>query len=64
MMATKAMDGLPILGFLSFIIQGTPLRDLNIAEAPCLIANQDEGFTYNQKVNRIAPVSSHLGAAP
>jgi ParB-like chromosome segregation protein Spo0J len=35
------------------------LRDLGFAEAPCLIASQDEGYTYNQKVNRIAPIQAN-----
>jgi ParB-like chromosome segregation protein Spo0J len=35
------------------------LRDLGIVVAPCLIAAQDEGYTYNQKVNRIAPIQAN-----
>src|SRR5450759_3592520 len=35
------------------------LRDLGFVEAPCLIATQDEGYTYNQKVNRIAPIQAN-----
>lgn len=35
------------------------LRDLGMEEAPCLIATQDEGYTYNQKVNRIAPIQAN-----
>ncbi len=35
------------------------LRELGILEAPCLIAAQDEGYTYNQKVNRIAPIQAN-----
>lgn len=35
------------------------LRDLGMTEAPCLIASQDEGYTYNQKVNRIAPIQAN-----
>lgn len=35
------------------------LRDLGIVEAPCLIAAQDEGYTYNQKVNRIAQIQAN-----
>jgi ParB-like chromosome segregation protein Spo0J len=35
------------------------LRDLGIVEAPCLIAAQDESYTYNQKVNRIAPIQAN-----
>jgi hypothetical protein len=35
------------------------LRDLGIVEAPCLIATQDEGYTYNQKVSRIATIQAN-----
>ena len=35
------------------------LRDLGIATAPCLIADDDEGFTYNKRVNRLATVQEH-----
>lgn len=35
------------------------LRDLGVVEAPCLIAVQDEAYTYNQKVNRIAPIQAN-----
>ncbi|MDP1826601.1 MAG: plasmid partitioning protein RepB C-terminal domain-containing protein [Archangium sp.] len=35
------------------------LRELGITEVLCLIATQDEGYTYNQKVNRIAPIQAN-----
>lgn len=35
------------------------LRDLGIVEALCLVATQDEGYTYNKKVNRIAPIQAN-----
>lgn len=35
------------------------LKDLGIEEALCLIANQDEGYTYNQKVNRISQIQAN-----
>lgn len=35
------------------------LRELGIAEVPCLIATGDEGYTYNKKVNRIAPIQAN-----
>lgn len=35
------------------------LRDLGASEAPCLVAAQDEGYTYNKKVNRIAPIQAN-----
>lgn len=35
------------------------LRELGMTDAPCLIATSDEGYTYNQKVNRIAPIQAN-----
>jgi len=35
------------------------LADLKIAEAPCLVATVDESYTYNKKVNRIAPIQAN-----
>lgn len=35
------------------------LRELGATEAPCLVATTDEGYTYNQKVNRIAPIQAN-----
>ncbi len=35
------------------------LRDIGITEGPCLISTKDEGYTYNQKVNRIAPIQAN-----
>jgi len=36
------------------------LLDLNQAEAPCILARDDEAFTYNKRVNPVAPVQEHL----
>jgi hypothetical protein len=35
------------------------LRAHGIIEAPCIIANDDESFTYNKRVNRLAPIQEH-----
>lgn len=35
------------------------LRELGITEVLCLVATQAEGYTYNQKVNRIAPIQAN-----
>ena len=35
------------------------LRELGIAEAPCLVATSDDCYTYNKKVNRIAPIQAN-----
>lgn len=35
------------------------LRDLGFSEAPCLIATQDDGYTYNQKISRIAQIQAN-----
>ena len=35
------------------------LADLGHNEAPCLIADDDEAFTYNKRVNRLATIQEH-----
>ncbi|HTR56143.1 MAG TPA: plasmid partitioning protein RepB C-terminal domain-containing protein [Kofleriaceae bacterium] len=35
------------------------LRDLGITEVDCLIATDDEAYTHNHKVNRIAPIQGN-----
>ena len=35
------------------------LRELGIPEAPCLIALANEGYNYNKRVNRIAPIQAN-----
>jgi ParB-like chromosome segregation protein Spo0J len=35
------------------------LSDLGNSEAPCLIADDDEAFTYNKRVNRLATTQEH-----
>ena len=35
------------------------LKDLEIAEVECLIAKEDESFTYNAKINRLSPIQEH-----
>jgi RepB plasmid partitioning protein/ParB-like nuclease domain len=35
------------------------LLDLGVTEAPCVIADDDEAFTYNKRVNRLATVQEH-----
>lgn len=35
------------------------LRELGVTEVLCLVATQNEGYTYNQKVNRIAPIQAN-----
>src|SRR5437773_9943032 len=35
------------------------LLDLGLDTAPCLIADDDEAFTYNKRVNRLATVQEH-----
>jgi len=36
------------------------LKELGRREAFCLIAKDDEAFTYNHKVNRMAPIQEHF----
>ena len=35
------------------------LSDLGNSEAPCLVADDDEAFTYNKRVNRLATIQEH-----
>lgn len=35
------------------------MREMGVAEVPCLIATKDEGYTYNKKVNHIAPIQAN-----
>lgn len=36
------------------------LRDLGRTEVRCLVADDDEAFTYNKRVNRLATIQEHL----
>jgi hypothetical protein len=35
------------------------LKELGILDVSCLVSTDDEGFTYNKHVNRIAPIQEH-----
>lgn len=35
------------------------LKDLGYAEAPCLIAKDDESYTYNTRINRLSTIQEH-----
>ena len=35
------------------------LRFLGATEAPCVVADDDESFTYNKRVNRLATIQEH-----
>lgn len=35
------------------------LRFLDATEAPCVVADDDESFTYNKRVNRLATIQEH-----
>ncbi len=36
------------------------LRDLGMSDVRCLIADDDEAFTYNKRINRLATVQEHF----
>ncbi|HEY3949197.1 plasmid partitioning protein RepB C-terminal domain-containing protein [Phenylobacterium sp.] len=40
-------------------VRFSALRDQGSSEARCLIADDDEGFTYNKRVNRLATIQEH-----
>ena len=35
------------------------LKELGIVEVACLISTDDEAFTYNKRINRLAPIQEH-----
>ena len=35
------------------------LKDLGIEQVDCLISSDDEGFTYNKRINRLATIQEH-----
>ena len=35
------------------------LRELNVQRAWCLLSNDDEGYTYNKRVNRLSVIQEH-----
>jgi ParB/RepB/Spo0J family partition protein len=35
------------------------LKDLGIGEVECLVAKEDESFTYNARVSRLSPIQEH-----
>src|SRR5690348_6710318 len=48
-----------------FLLLDGHLRHLALAEAgetvvTCLVATDDEAFTYNKRINRLAPIQEHL----
>jgi len=36
------------------------LRELEFADAPCLVATDDEGYTYNNRLNRVSTIQVHF----
>lgn len=36
------------------------LRELNYEEAPCLVATDDEAYTYNSRINRLSTIQEHF----
>ena len=36
------------------------LKELGYADAPCLIATDDESYTYNNRINRLSTIQEHL----
>lgn len=36
------------------------LSDLGYVDAPCLVATDDEGYTYNSRVNRLSTIQEHF----
>jgi hypothetical protein len=36
------------------------LKDLGFTEAPCLVAKDDESYTYNSRINRLSTIQEHF----
>lgn len=36
------------------------IKDLGFADAPCLIATDDESYTYNNRINRLSTIQEHF----
>ncbi|MFL9897883.1 plasmid partitioning protein RepB C-terminal domain-containing protein [Paraburkholderia fungorum] len=36
------------------------MQDLGFVEAPCLVATDDESYTYNNRLNRLSTIQEHL----
>jgi ParB-like chromosome segregation protein Spo0J len=56
--ARRAKEGGPFM-LVDGHLRHAALFDLGGSEAPCLIADDDEAFTYNKRVNRLATIQEH-----
>ncbi len=54
----KGGDGMHVI--LDGHIRHSILKEMGIQSAKCLIATDDEGFTYNHKVNRLSAIQEHF----
>ena len=36
------------------------LREIGYAEAPCLVATDDDSYTYNNRINRLSTIQEHF----
>ena len=54
----KGNDGMHVI--LDGHIRHCVLKEMGIQSAKCLIATDDEGFTYNHKVNRLSAIQEHF----
>jgi ParB-like chromosome segregation protein Spo0J len=56
--ARRAKDGGPFM-LVDGHLRHAALLDLGSSEAPCLVADDDEAFTYNKRINRLATIQEH-----
>ena len=54
----KGRDGQYVL--LDGHMRHIALSDLGVAEVCCLVANDDEAFTYNKRINRLSTIYEHF----
>lgn len=55
----QVMGGEPRYLLLDGHLRLAALKQLGAPEALCLLATDDEGFTYNRQINRLTPVQEH-----
>lgn len=56
---TADTNGQPCYILLDGHLRLEALRQLGATEALCLLATDDEGFTYNRQINRMTPIQEH-----
>ena len=51
--------GAPVFLLLDGHMRAMALKDLAVDTAPCLLAHDDESYTYNHRINRLSTIQEH-----